>query len=60
MLAAAREIAEPLGASVTALTFDPHPAQVLAPDKAPPILTTLSRRQALLRALGAGGAAVSP
>ena len=49
LLAAARE----LGAHVTALTFDPHPAMVLAPSKAPPLLTTPARRAALLKKLGA-------
>jgi riboflavin kinase/FMN adenylyltransferase len=39
--------------AVTALTFDPHPAQVLAPDRAPPLLTTLERRTVLLKAFGA-------
>jgi len=49
LLAAARE----LGSHVTALTFDPHPAVVLAPSKAPPLLTTPTRRAQLLRELGA-------
>jgi len=48
---AARELAED-GERVTVLTFDPHPARVLAPLRAPELLTTVARRKALL--LGAG------
>ncbi len=36
-----------------ALFFDPHPGAVLAPDRAPPVLTTPERRTELLLALGA-------
>ncbi|HJL14804.1 MAG TPA: bifunctional riboflavin kinase/FAD synthetase [Sandaracinaceae bacterium LLY-WYZ-13_1] len=53
LLDAARERAAPDGLTVTVLTFDPHPARVLAPDRAPPLLTTLERRMRLLRDLGA-------
>ena len=61
LLDAARDLAGDLagddvgdgGPAVTALTFDPHPAQVLAPDRAPPLLTTLERRRVLLKAFGA-------
>lgn len=34
------------------LTFDPHPLRVLAPDRAPKLLTTLERRAELLQDLG--------
>jgi riboflavin kinase/FMN adenylyltransferase len=54
LLRAAREIAD--GANhflqVTTLTFDPHPLQFLAPERAPTLLTAPERRRALL--LGAG------
>lgn len=53
LLEAAREEAAPRDLSVTVLTFDPHPTQVLVPEKAPPLLTTLERRLELLRGLGA-------
>ncbi len=53
LLAAARRIADPAGFAAVALTFDPHPAAVLAPDRAPALLTTIERRSELLRALGA-------
>lgn len=39
--------------SVVALTFDPHPAAFLLPERAPAKLTTLERRSELLRAAGA-------
>ncbi len=38
---------------VVALTFDPHPLHFVAPDRAPPLLTTPERRVELLRAAGA-------
>ncbi len=41
------------GAAVVAVTFDPHPLEVLAPQKAPKRLTTIERRIELLRAHGA-------
>lgn len=53
LLAAARERAGREGLTVTAVTFDPHPSMVLAPDRAPPLLTTMARRRELLLALGA-------
>ena len=38
---------------VVAVTFDPHPAAVLRPESAPDRLTSLQRREELLRAAGA-------
>jgi riboflavin kinase/FMN adenylyltransferase len=35
-----------------ALTFDPHPAQVLQPRRAPPLLTTMPERAALIAETG--------
>ena len=35
------------------LTFDPHPIKLLAPDKAPPSLSTLQRKSELLHRAGA-------
>jgi len=43
----AKEIAD--GGAVIALTFDPHPAKVFAPDRAPHLLLTLSDRVVLLK-----------
>jgi riboflavin kinase / FMN adenylyltransferase len=41
------------GLRTVALTFDPHPTQLLAPDKVPPLLTTIARRCELLKNAGA-------
>ena len=40
------------GLSAGVLTFEPHPVEVLAPERAPELLMTLSRRVELLTALG--------
>ncbi|MBC7596234.1 MAG: bifunctional riboflavin kinase/FAD synthetase [Kineosporiaceae bacterium] len=57
VLARARALAQSLRADpplpVTAVTFDPHPLEVIAPDHAPLRLSTLHQRIALLRAAGA-------
>lgn len=41
------------GSPVVAVTFDPHPVEVFAPDKAPLRLTSIERRVALLKDAGA-------
>ncbi len=41
------------GLRVVAVTFDPHPLAVLAPDRAPVVLSTLDRRIELLHGAGA-------
>src|SRR5262245_30735603 len=53
LLAHARTLAQPHGAPVVAITFDPHPLQLLRPERFEPILTTLSDRAGLLQAAGA-------
>jgi riboflavin kinase / FMN adenylyltransferase len=53
LLSAARAAADRAHLRAVALTFDPHPARVLAPDRAPPLLTTIARRRELLTAFGA-------
>jgi len=58
LLDRARRLAQPLDADVAALVFDPHPAAVLAPDRAPPLLTTIPRRRTLLAEAGADRVAV--
>jgi riboflavin kinase / FMN adenylyltransferase len=40
--------ARDLSAAAVAITFDPHPIRVLAPDRAPKLLTTLAQRQSLI------------
>ncbi len=52
--------ARPAGLPAVALTFDPHPLAVLAPERAPVPLTTLDDRAALLQAVGLDGVAVLP
>ncbi len=52
----AKEIAD--GRSIIALTFDPHPTTVFAPDKAPTLLTTLADRVELLKIHNADQVAV--
>ena len=52
----AKEIAD--GGSVIALTFDPHPATVFAPDRAPKLLVTLPDRVILLKIHNADQVAV--
>jgi riboflavin kinase/FMN adenylyltransferase len=52
----AKEIAG--GRPIVALTFDPHPTTVFAPDKAPTMLTTLADRVELLKIHNADQVAV--
>ena len=56
LLNRAKEIAD--GRKIVALTFDPHPMQVLAPDRAPTLLTTLADRVELLKIHNADQVAV--
>ena len=60
LLEVARARAAPRGAPVAVLTFDPHPAQVLRPAMAPPLLTPLGRKLELLEATGADAVVVQP
>jgi len=45
---------------VVALTFDPHPARLVVPERAPATLTTLAQKKELLEALGVEKLAVLP
>jgi riboflavin kinase/FMN adenylyltransferase len=56
LLKRAQAIAD--GREIVALTFDPHPTTVFAPDRAPTMLTTLSDRVELLKIHGADQVAV--
>jgi len=56
LLNRAKEIAD--GRSIIALTFDPHPRTVFAPDSVPPMLTTLADRVELLKIHNADQVAV--
>ncbi len=48
----ARRAARVLGGSVCAVTFEPHPARLLAPHYAPPLICELPRKRELLQACG--------
>lgn len=52
LIGRARELAGPDG-RVVAISFDPHPATILRPERTPPRLTTFARREELLRGAGA-------
>jgi riboflavin kinase/FMN adenylyltransferase len=54
------EMARRRDVPAVAVTFDPHPAQILRPDRAPPPLTTPARRAELLLALGVDAVFVQP
>lgn len=56
LLNRAKEITD--GRSIIALTFDPHPTTVFAPDRAPTMLTTLADRVELLKIHNADQVAV--
>jgi riboflavin kinase/FMN adenylyltransferase len=60
LIARARAAAVALGGETVALTFDPHPAAVLAPERAPRLLTSTARKLELLAAAGADAAVVEP
>jgi riboflavin kinase/FMN adenylyltransferase len=46
-------VVKSLEGNVVALTFEPHPLAIIAPDRVPPRLTTLEQKVAYLRAQGA-------
>ena len=60
LIARARAAADATGGEAVVLTFEPHPAQVLVPQLAPPRLTTPARKLELLAAAGVDVAIVEP
>jgi riboflavin kinase/FMN adenylyltransferase len=60
LLALARERADARGGEAVVLTFDPHPAKILAPSLAPPLLHTKARKLELLAAAGIDAAVLEP
>jgi riboflavin kinase/FMN adenylyltransferase len=60
LLETARALAASHRSAAAALTFDPHPARVLRPALAPPLLTPLSRKLELLEAAGLDAVVVQP
>jgi len=57
---AARNEAQRLGGPTCALTFEPHPARLLAPDYAPPLICTPGRKRELLAEAGVDDLVVQP
>jgi riboflavin kinase/FMN adenylyltransferase len=60
IFAQARALAEAQGGEAAVLTFDPHPAKVLAPAFAPPLITPLARKLELCGAAGVDVVVVQP
>ena len=60
VLKAAIDSAALIGGVAVALTFDPHPAVILRPDKVPCLLTPLDFKLELIERLGIGHALVIP
>jgi riboflavin kinase/FMN adenylyltransferase len=56
----ARRHAQAHGLRACALTFDPHPVALVAPERAPTPITTIARRTELLLAAGADEVLVQP
>ena len=54
------ELAAAHGVRSAAMTFDPHPSELLSPHTAPPKLTSLDRRLELLAAAGLDAVLVEP
>jgi riboflavin kinase/FMN adenylyltransferase len=60
LVATARELATRAQGDVVALTFDPHPARLFAPELAPPLIASMDRRAELLGEAGADVVVVEP
>jgi riboflavin kinase/FMN adenylyltransferase len=56
----ARQLAAGLDGEAVVLTFDPHPARVLAPEFAPPLITSLPRKLELIAQAGIDVTVVQP
>jgi riboflavin kinase / FMN adenylyltransferase len=46
------EFARPAGATATAVTFEPHPASILAPERAPTLLSSPEQKARMIEQLG--------
>ena len=60
LIARAKQLASAHGALSAALTFDPHPSELLSPKTAPKKLTSLERRLELMAELGLDAVIVEP
>ena len=58
LISTARDLAARSGLSTMGMCFDPHPTSVLAPDRAPVLLTPMARRVELMRGAGCDDVAV--
>jgi riboflavin kinase/FMN adenylyltransferase len=56
----AQRLAKMTGAEAAVLTFDPHPAKLLAPAYAPPLITTAERKLELIAQTGVDAVVVQP
>jgi riboflavin kinase / FMN adenylyltransferase len=52
LFTAVQSIAAQRGLTPAVLTFDPHPSRIVAPHRAPQLITTLAERRRLINALG--------
>jgi len=55
-----KEVAVARGLKASALTFDPHPSRVVAPERAPRLMTTPEQRCALMREEGIAQVFIMP
>lgn len=60
LFAEARRLAAGTAGQVCALTFDPHPARLLAPDYAPPLICAPARKRELLAECGVAALVEQP
>ncbi len=60
IVARAAELGRELGLPVVAITFDPHPDEVIRPGSHPPLLSSARRRAELLGGLGVDAVCVIP
>ena len=58
LISTARDLAARAGLATMGMCFDPHPTAVLAPDRAPVLLTPMTRRVELMRGAGCDDVAV--
>jgi len=56
----ANRLAEQNGWRTATLTFDPHPLQVVAPERAPHLMTTIEQRREILESTGVEAMVVLP
>jgi riboflavin kinase/FMN adenylyltransferase len=60
LITRARALADAHEVKAVALTFDPHPSELLSPHTAPPKLTSLDRRLELMAAAGLDAVVIEP